>query len=149
MVESASRLALSCFFTSNPFNPKPLQTRIECHPKQQNQPYWQQKVKSSRQVLFYHPPIPFHHSLTSLYLLSPSPPLPSLPQATYSGVPVYECIIKQVAVMRRRSDNWLNATQILKVVGLDKPQRTRILERDIQKGVHEKVQGGYGKYQGQ
>ncbi|PWY98673.1 apses-domain-containing protein [Testicularia cyperi] len=69
-------------------------------------------------------------------------------KATYSGVPVYECIINSVAVMRRRSDSWLNATQILKVVGLDKPQRTRVLEREIQKGVHEKVQGGYGKYQG-
>ena len=55
---------------------------------------------------------------------------------------------KSVAVMRRRSDSWLNATQILKVAGFDKPQRTRILEREVQKGVHEKVQGGYGKYQG-
>ena len=53
-----------------------------------------------------------------------------------------------VAVMRRRSDSWLNATQILKVANFDKPQRTRILEREIQKGEHEKVQGGYGKYQG-
>ncbi|KAN0062358.1 Transcription factor mbp1 [Thecaphora frezii] len=50
--------------------------------------------------------------------------------------------------MRRRSDGWLNATQILKVVGLDKPQRTRVLEREVQKGTHEKIQGGYGKYQG-
>ncbi|CAJ0752210.1 14534_t:CDS:2 [Entrophospora sp. SA101] len=40
-----------------------------------------------------------------------------------------------VAVMRRRPDSYLNATQILKVAGLDK-------------GEHEKVQGGYGKYQG-
>jgi len=55
---------------------------------------------------------------------------------------------KGVAVMRRRSDSWLNATQILKVAGFDKPQRTRVLEREIQKGEHEKVQGGYGKYQG-
>lgn len=54
-----------------------------------------------------------------------------------------------VAVMRRKSDGWLNATQILKVAGFDKPQRTRVLEREVQKGVHEKVQGGYGKYQGQ
>ncbi|PWN23851.1 apses-domain-containing protein [Microstroma glucosiphilum] len=69
-------------------------------------------------------------------------------KATYSGVPVYECIIKGVAVMRRRADGWINATHILKVVGLDKPQRTRVLERDVQKGDHEKVQGGYGKYQG-
>jgi transcription factor MBP1 len=50
--------------------------------------------------------------------------------------------------MRRRSDGWINATHVLKVVGLDKPQRTRVLERDVQKGIHEKVQGGYGKYQG-
>ncbi|KAG8961762.1 hypothetical protein FRC03_004995 [Tulasnella sp. 419] len=69
-------------------------------------------------------------------------------KATYSGVPVYEMICKGVAVMRRRSDGWLNATQILKVAGLDKPQRTRVLEREVQKGEHEKVQGGYGKYQG-
>ena len=69
-------------------------------------------------------------------------------KATYSGVPVYECIVNNVAVMRRRSDGWLNATQILKVVGLDKPQRTRVLEREVQKGTHEKIQGGYGKYQG-
>ena len=57
-------------------------------------------------------------------------------------------IVKGVAVMRRRSDSWLNATQILKVAGFDKPQRTRVLEREVQKGEHEKVQGGYGKYQG-
>ena len=50
--------------------------------------------------------------------------------------------------MRRRSDDWINATHILKVADFDKPQRTRILEREVQKGVHEKVQGGYGKYQG-
>lgn len=50
--------------------------------------------------------------------------------------------------MRRRSDGWINATHILKVADFDKPARTRILEREVQKGVHEKVQGGYGKYQG-
>ncbi|THH02983.1 hypothetical protein EW145_g6631 [Phellinidium pouzarii] len=69
-------------------------------------------------------------------------------KATYSGVPVYEMMCKGVAVMRRKADGWLNATQILKVAGFDKPQRTRVLERDVQKGEHEKVQGGYGKYQG-
>lgn len=50
--------------------------------------------------------------------------------------------------MRRQSDNWVNATHILKAAGFDKPARTRILERDVQKGHHEKVQGGYGKFQG-
>ncbi|KAG1152522.1 hypothetical protein G6F37_008603 [Rhizopus arrhizus] len=50
--------------------------------------------------------------------------------------------------MKRKSDSYLNATQILKVAEFDKPQRTRILEREVQTGLHEKVQGGYGKYQG-
>ncbi|KAI8394229.1 uncharacterized protein BYT42DRAFT_553753 [Radiomyces spectabilis] len=69
-------------------------------------------------------------------------------KATYSGVPVYEMQCNGIAVMRRRSDSYLNATQILKVAEFDKPQRTRILEREVQTGEHEKVQGGYGKYQG-
>jgi hypothetical protein len=50
--------------------------------------------------------------------------------------------------MRRRHDDWINATHILKAAGFDKPARTRILEREVQKDVHEKIQGGYGKYQG-
>ncbi|KAK1080018.1 Transcription factor mbp1 [Friedmanniomyces endolithicus] len=68
--------------------------------------------------------------------------------ATYSNVPVYEFNLPPNHVMRRRSDDWINATHILKVADYDKPARTRILEREVQKGVHEKVQGGYGKYQG-
>lgn len=68
--------------------------------------------------------------------------------ATYSNVPVYELNVENNHVMRRRSDDWINATHILKVADYDKPARTRILEREVQKGVHEKVQGGYGKYQG-
>lgn len=66
----------------------------------------------------------------------------------YSGVEVYEMEVNKVAVMRRRDDSHLNATQILKVAGLDKGKRTKILEKEIQTGPHEKVQGGYGKYQG-
>jgi len=71
--------------------------------------------------------------------------------ATYSGIPVYEYQFGpdlKEHVMRRREDNWINATHILKAAGFDKPARTRILERDVQKDVHEKIQGGYGKYQG-
>jgi hypothetical protein len=63
-------------------------------------------------------------------------------------VPVYEYGVDGNHVMRRRGDDWINATHILKVAEYDKPTRTRILEREVQKGVHEKVQGGYGKYQG-
>ncbi|KAJ4409345.1 Transcription factor mbp1 (MBF subunit p120) [Didymella pomorum] len=78
------------------------------------------------------------------------PPLPDgkVYSATYSNVPVYEVNVNGNHVMRRRADDWINATHILKVADYDKPARTRILEREVQKGVHEKVQGGYGKYQG-
>lgn len=74
--------------------------------------------------------------------------LPQIYSSTYSGVEVYEMEVNNVAVMRRRNDSHLNATQILKVAGLDKGKRTKILEKEIQSGPHEKVQGGYGKYQG-
>lgn len=63
-------------------------------------------------------------------------------------VPVYEFKFEPYHVMRRRRDNFINATHILKAADYDKPARTRILEREVQKGFHEKVQGGYGKYQG-
>lgn len=68
--------------------------------------------------------------------------------AVYSGVAVFETIINSIAVMRRRSDSYMNATQILKVAGIEKGRRTKILEREVHSGEHEKVQGGYGKYQG-
>jgi regulatory protein SWI6 len=57
-------------------------------------------------------------------------------------------MVRGIAVMRRRSDSYVNATQILKVAGVDKGRRTKILEKEILPGKHEIVQGGYGKYQG-
>ncbi|KAJ7180667.1 transcription factor [Mycena filopes] len=68
--------------------------------------------------------------------------------AVYSSVQVYECMVRNIAVMRRRNDSYVNATQILKVAGVDKGKRTKILEKEILPGKHEIVQGGYGKYQG-
>ncbi|KAF4120088.1 KilA-N domain [Geosmithia morbida] len=76
---------------------------------------------------------------------------PGVYSATYSGIPVYEFqfgVDLKEHVMRRRHDDWVNATHVLKAAGFDKPARTRILERDVQKDTHEKIQGGYGKYQG-
>lgn len=61
---------------------------------------------------------------------------------------MFEFNVEGNHVMRRRHDHYINATHILKVADYDKPARTRILEREVQKGVHEKIQGGYGKYQG-
>ncbi|KAB8225021.1 hypothetical protein BDV33DRAFT_164444 [Aspergillus novoparasiticus] len=73
---------------------------------------------------------------------------PQIYRAVYSNVAVYEMEVNGVAVMKRRSDSWLNATQILKVAGVVKARRTKTLEKEIAAGEHEKVQGGYGKYQG-
>ncbi|KAI5999332.1 apses-domain-containing protein [Pisolithus orientalis] len=68
--------------------------------------------------------------------------------AVYSSVQVYECMVRGIAVMRRRGDSYVNATQILKVAGIEKGRRTKILEKEVLPGKHEIVQGGYGKYQG-
>jgi hypothetical protein len=57
-------------------------------------------------------------------------------------VPVFEAMIRGISVMRRTSDSWVNATQILKVAGIHKSARTKILEKEVLTGVHEKVQGG-------
>ncbi|KAF9895028.1 hypothetical protein FE257_004656 [Aspergillus nanangensis] len=73
---------------------------------------------------------------------------PQIYRAVYSNVSVYEMEVNGVAVMKRRADAWLNATQILKVAGVVKARRTKTLEKEIAAGEHEKVQGGYGKYQG-
>lgn len=57
-------------------------------------------------------------------------------------VPVFEAMIRGISVMRRTSDAWVNATQILKVAGIPKSARTKILDKEIVLGEHEKVQGG-------
>lgn len=72
----------------------------------------------------------------------------SIYSAVYSGVPVFEMVVNGVAIMRRRTDSYMNATQILKVASIDKGKRTKILEKQALTGEYEKVQGGYGKYQG-
>ncbi|RIA83868.1 hypothetical protein C1645_785341 [Glomus cerebriforme] len=101
--------------------------------------------------------------ISTSILATPSTPISAIPEASsqiprpnsgpiysavYSGVPVYEFLVRDVAVMRRRPDSYLNATQILKVAGLEKGKRTKIIEKEVLTGEHEKVQGGYGKYQG-
>ena len=82
----------------------------------------------------------------------PSSVPPSIIPLTHYQIPVWEFQFGddlKEHVMRRRYDDYINATHILKAAGFDKPARTRILEREVQKGEHEKVQGGYGKYQGE
>lgn len=69
-------------------------------------------------------------------------------EASYSNVSVYEYAVNDVSIMRRKADSWVNATHILKSAGLEKGKRTKTLEREVHIGEHEKIQGGYGKYQG-
>ncbi|CDO94333.1 unnamed protein product [Kluyveromyces dobzhanskii CBS 2104] len=68
--------------------------------------------------------------------------------AKYSGVDVYEFIHPTGSIMKRKMDNWVNATHILKAAKFPKAKRTRILEKEVITDTHEKVQGGFGKYQG-
>ncbi|KAJ3017241.1 UNVERIFIED_CONTAM: hypothetical protein HDU68_011791 [Siphonaria sp. JEL0065] len=69
-------------------------------------------------------------------------------RSTYSKVTVWETLIANVAIMRRVNDGWVNVTHILKLAGFGaKAQRTRVLEK-MHIGPHEKIQGGFGRYQG-
>ncbi|KAI9101644.1 Dna-binding domain of Mbp1, partial [Phlyctochytrium arcticum] len=88
------------------------------------------------------------HVPTTVALTNPANGGPVIYSAIYSGVPVYEMMCRDTPVMRRMADAYMNATQILKVAGFTKPKRTKILEREVLQGEHEKIQGGYGKYQG-
>ncbi|CCE61760.1 hypothetical protein TPHA_0B00880 [Tetrapisispora phaffii CBS 4417] len=68
--------------------------------------------------------------------------------AKYSNVDVYEFLHSTGSVMKRKKDGWVNATHILKTANFAKAKRTRILEKEVIQETHEKVQGGFGKYQG-
>ncbi|KAK0501530.1 hypothetical protein EDD18DRAFT_1143126 [Armillaria luteobubalina] len=78
----------------------------------------------------------------------PIEPPPLIYDAEYSSVLVDECMIKGIPCMRRRDNSWVNATQILKVAGVNKGKRTVVMDRRVLKGQHEIIQGGHGKYQG-
>ncbi|KAJ3395001.1 hypothetical protein HDU84_004459 [Entophlyctis sp. JEL0112] len=73
--------------------------------------------------------------------IAPIPNLSSMliTPATYSGVHVLQqADANGEPVMRRAKDDYINATQVLRAAGFPKTQRTKILERDISGGVHEK-----------
>ncbi|KAJ3215820.1 hypothetical protein HK099_006178 [Clydaea vesicula] len=68
--------------------------------------------------------------------------------AVYASVPVYEFHIGEYTIMKRISDDWINATHILKTAGLEKSQRTKLLDSFVKDKKFEKIQGGFGKFQG-
>lgn len=76
---------------------------------------------------------------------------PVIEIATYAGVDVYECYCRgkeSNIVMRRIQDDWINITQVFKVASFSKTQRTKILEKESTDINHQKIQGGYGRFQG-
>ncbi|KAG0669117.1 hypothetical protein C6P45_004058 [Maudiozyma exigua] len=77
--------------------------------------------------------------------------VPVIEIATYSDTDVFECYVKGFEVnivMRRMRDDWVNITQIFKVAKFSKAQRTKVLEKESMTMPHEKIQGGYGRFQG-
>ena len=86
---------------------------------------------------------------------SPREVLPFIKQPTqspnifiskYSNVDVVELNLPDLTLMRRMSDGAVNATQLLKLAGLDRSKRVKVLE---ELGSYaDKVQGGSGQYQG-
>lgn len=82
---------------------------------------------------------------------TPASAPPVIEIATYAGVDVYECYCRgkeSKIVMRRCQDNWVNITQVFKIASFSKTQRTKILEKESNDMKHEKIQGGYGRFQG-
>ena len=73
--------------------------------------------------------------------------VPGINVAQYANVDVLEQSFGEHIVMRRLTDGSVNATQLLKLAGLDRSRRQKVLDREIG-SQFEKVQGGTGKYQG-
>ncbi|GME92805.1 unnamed protein product [Ambrosiozyma monospora] len=88
------------------------------------------------------------HSITSTPASITTFQVTRVYRATYLNVEVIEMEVNGNPVMRRLKDSYFNATQILKLAGLDRTQRSKLLDNEICQGQHEKVQGGSGRYQG-
>lgn len=76
---------------------------------------------------------------------------PIIEIATYAETDVFECYIRGIEshiVMRKVRDDWVNLTQMFKIGNFSKNQRTKILEKESSQIQHEKIQGGYGRFQG-
>lgn len=78
-------------------------------------------------------------------------PVPIIEMATYAETDVFECYVRGFEsriVMRRKHDDWINITQVFKIAKFSKTQRTKVLEKESSDMENEKVQGGYGRFQG-
>lgn len=70
-------------------------------------------------------------------------------QATYAQTPVWEIFVRNNPIIRRQDDSWVNATQLLRAGGIERPSRTGIMDKFIKsESDYRRVQGGFGKFQG-
>ncbi|KAJ3102828.1 transcriptional regulator swi6 [Phlyctochytrium planicorne] len=68
---------------------------------------------------------------------------------SYRGVQVFEMTHKGNVLMRRISDSWMSATQILLAAGVtNKDERRMTFKNEVTNGEHEYIRGGNGAYQG-
>ena len=72
---------------------------------------------------------------------------PTVRESMYSLAHVYELDVNNVSVIRRKSDDWVNATTILKAAGIGKGRKKRKTLESIHGNV-QIIQGGYWKLQG-
>ncbi|KAI8894578.1 transcription regulator HTH, apses-type DNA-binding domain-containing protein, partial [Globomyces pollinis-pini] len=66
----------------------------------------------------------------------------------YSKTDVYEVIWSTIPVMRRISDDYVNASSILKAAKVPKPRRVKVLKRLCELVPFEKITEGFYTFQG-
>lgn len=87
--------------------------------------------------------------INKIQYMDENPPVIEI--ARYAETDVYECYIRGFesrTVMRRTADDWINITQVFKLASFSKTKRTKVLDKESKEIQHEKVQGGYGRFQG-
>ncbi|CCH60558.1 hypothetical protein TBLA_0D00490 [Henningerozyma blattae CBS 6284] len=118
----------------------------------------QDNAINNMKLMGNHIPPELTHSMSTMSALSSAANSPNnnlnspvIEIATYADTDVYECYIRGFEariVMRRTKNDWINITQVFKLASFSKTKRTKILEKESIDIEHEKVQGGYGRFQG-
>lgn len=68
--------------------------------------------------------------------------------ARYASIDVYEVNWKSIPVMKRKRDNYVNASQILKAAKVEKKKRKKVLKRLCELVPFEKIEFGFHTFQG-
>ena len=77
-----------------------------------------------------------------------APKIGEVYKSTRDQIPVYRLRLENGVVMRRCSDDWINATHILRVAGFSPTESTGILKKENRKRPHDIVAEGHFEYHG-